>query len=123
MGSHLGNLELCRALSSRHPDIKINALVFTEHAERFNAVLKAINPDSDLNLIQVNELGADTAIMLQQKVEQGEWVVIVGDLTSVTKEQRVVWADFLGKLAPFPQGPFILVSSAQSTRLYTLWLA
>ncbi|WP_318477261.1 glycosyltransferase family 2 protein [Photobacterium leiognathi] len=120
LGSHLGNLELCRALSSRHPDIKINALVFTEHAERFNAVLKAINPDSDLNLIQVNELGADTAIMLQQKVEQGEWVVIVGDRTSVTKEQRVVWADFLGKPAPFPQGPFIL-ASVLKVPVYTLF--
>ncbi|WP_305418443.1 glycosyltransferase family 2 protein [Photobacterium leiognathi] len=120
LGSHLGNLELCRALSSRHPNIKINALVFTEHAERFNAVLKAINPDSDLNLIQVNELGADTAIMLQQKVEQGEWVVIVGDRTSVTKEQRVVWADFLGKPAPFPQGPFIL-ASVLKVPVYTLF--
>ncbi|WP_305816783.1 glycosyltransferase family 2 protein [Photobacterium leiognathi] len=120
LGSHLGNLELCRALSSRHPDIKINALVFTEHAERFNAVLKAINPDSDLNLIQVNKLGADTAIMLQQKVEQGEWVVIVGDRTSVTKEQRVVWADFLGKPAPFPQGPFIL-ASVLKVPVYTLF--
>lgn len=120
LGSHLGNLELCRALSSRHPDIKINALVFTEHAERFNAVLKAINPGSDLNLIQVNELGADTAIMLQQKVEQGEWVVIVGDRTSVTKEQRVVWADFLGKPAPFPQGPFIL-ASVLKVPVYTLF--
>ncbi|WP_318489587.1 glycosyltransferase family 2 protein [Photobacterium leiognathi] len=120
LGSHLGNLELCRALSSRHPDIKINALVFTEHAERFNAVLKAINPNSDLNLIQVNELGADTAIMLQQKVEQGEWVVIVGDRTSVTKEQRVVWADFLGKPAPFPQGPFIL-ASVLKVPVYTLF--
>ncbi|PSW65163.1 acyltransferase [Photobacterium leiognathi subsp. mandapamensis] len=120
LGSHLGNLELCRALSSRHPDIKINALVFTEHAERFNAVLKAINPDSDLNLIQVNELGADTAIMLQQKVEQGEWVVIVGDRTSVTNEQRVVWADFLGKPAPFPQGPFIL-ASVLKVPVYTLF--
>ncbi|WP_318402550.1 glycosyltransferase family 2 protein [Photobacterium leiognathi] len=120
LGSHLGNLELCRALSSRHPDIKLNALVFTEHAERFNAVLKAINPDSDLNLIQVNELGADTAIMLQQKVEQGEWVVIVGDRTSVTKEQRVVWADFLGKPAPFPQGPFIL-ASVLKVPVYTLF--
>ncbi|WP_305814750.1 glycosyltransferase family 2 protein [Photobacterium leiognathi] len=120
LGSHLGNLELCRALSSRHPDIKINALVFTEHAERFNAVLKAINPDSDLNLIQVNELGADTAIMLQQKVEQGEWVVIVGDRTSVTREQRVVWADFLGKPAPFPQGPFIL-ASVLKVPVYTLF--
>ncbi|MGR6833565.1 glycosyltransferase family 2 protein [Aliivibrio wodanis] len=110
LGSHLGNLELCRALSRRHKDLKINALVFTEHAERFNAVMKAVNPQSDINLIQVSKMGPDTAILLQQKIDAGEWIVIVGDRTSVTKEDRVIWADFLGKPAPFPQGPFMLAS-------------
>ncbi|MBW3696323.1 glycosyltransferase family 2 protein [Vibrio sp. T187] len=110
LGSHLGNIELCRALSRRHSHIKINALVFTEHAERFNTVMKAVNPKSELNLIQVNKMGPDTAILLQQKLEQGEWIVIVGDRTSTSKESRSVWADFLGKSAPFPQGPFMLAS-------------
>lgn len=110
LGSHLGNIELCRALSDHHTHIKMNALVFTEHAERFNAVMKAVNPKSDLNLIQVSKIGPDTAIMLQQMIERGEWVVIVGDRTSTSVENRVVWADFLGQSAPFPQGPFMLAS-------------
>ncbi|MFA0159110.1 glycosyltransferase [Vibrio sp. 10N.261.46.A3] len=110
LGSHLGNIELCRALGRRHSNIKINALVFTEHAERFNSVMKAVNPQSDLNLIQVTSMGPDTAILLQQKLEQGEWIVIVGDRTSTSKESRSVWAEFLGKEAPFPQGPFMLAS-------------
>ncbi|MEZ9566721.1 glycosyltransferase [Vibrio artabrorum] len=110
LGSHLGNIELCRALGRRHSNIKINALVFTEHAERFNSVMKAVNPQSDLNLIQVTSMGPDTAILLQQKLEQGEWIVIVGDRTSTSKESRSVWAEFLGKQAPFPQGPFMLAS-------------
>ncbi|NOI79870.1 glycosyltransferase family 2 protein [Vibrio tubiashii] len=110
LGSHLGNIELCRALGRRHSHVKINALVFTEHAERFNTVMKAVNPSSELNLIQVSSMGPDTAILLQQKIEQGEWVVIVGDRTSTSKESRSVWAEFLGKPAPFPQGPFMLAS-------------
>ncbi|MEZ8109401.1 glycosyltransferase [Vibrio splendidus] len=110
LGSHLGNIELCRALGRRHSNIKINALVFTEHAERFNSVMKAVNPQSDLNLIQVTSMGPDTAILLQQKLEQGEWIVIVGDRTSTSKESRSVWAEFLGKEAPFSQGPFMLAS-------------
>ncbi|PJC85796.1 acyltransferase [Vibrio sp. HA2012] len=109
-GSHYGNLELCRALSREHSDLKINALVFTEHAEQFNSVMQAVNPDSGLNLIQLKDVGPETAILLQQKLEQGEWIVIVGDRTSVTKEQRVVWANFLGEKAPFPQGPFMLAA-------------
>ncbi|MGY3869480.1 glycosyltransferase family 2 protein [Aeromonas crassostreae] len=110
LGSHLGDLELCRALGTRLGQVRINALVFTRHAARFNALLSQINPGSGLNLIQVQEMGADTAILLKEKVEAGEWVVIVGDRTSVTREKRVVWADFLGAPAPFPLGPFALAS-------------
>lgn len=120
IGSHLGNLELCRALSQRHKNIKINALVFTKHAARFNKILKTINPNSTLNLIHVNQLGADTAIILQQKIERGEWVVIVGDRTSVANESRVSWANFLGQTAPFPQGPFIL-AAVLKTPVYLLF--
>ncbi|KKD61133.1 acyltransferase [Grimontia sp. AD028] len=110
IGSHLGNIELCRALSRRHSGVKINALVFTEHAEQFNSVMDEVNTDASVNLMSVSNLGPETAIMLQQKIDDGEWVVIVGDRTSVTRERRVVMADFLGKPAPFPQGPFVLAS-------------
>lgn len=110
LGSHLGNLELCRALSARHHDLKINALVFTEHAQKFNAVLRAINPKSELNMIQVSHVGPETAMLLDDKINNGEWIVIVGDRTSTSKENRVLWADFLGQPAPFPQGPFLLAS-------------
>ncbi|MGF1762198.1 glycosyltransferase family 2 protein [Aliivibrio kagoshimensis] len=120
LGSHLGNLELCRALSRRHRGLMINALVFTDHALKFNSVMKAVNPDSELNIIQVSNIGPETAILLQQKIEKGEWIVIVGDRTSVTKEQRVVWSDFLGKPAPFPQGPFLLASILKEP-VYTLF--
>ncbi|GLS83169.1 glycosyltransferase family 2 protein [Paraferrimonas haliotis] len=108
LASHLGNIELCRALSGKYTELTINALVFTEHAETFNSVMKQVNPNSNLNLIQVTELGPDTAILLEQKLSQGEWVVIVGDRTSVTQHKRVVWQSFLGTPAPFPQGPFML---------------
>ncbi|WP_261817672.1 glycosyltransferase family 2 protein [Vibrio gallicus] len=110
LGSHLGNLELCRALSQNYKQVKINALVFTQHAEQFNSVMKTVNPNSELNLIQVSSMGPDTAILLQQKIEQGEWVVIVGDRTSTTKESRSIYANFLSKPAPFPQGPFMLAA-------------
>ena len=85
-------------------------MVFTHHAVEFNKLLKSINPDVGINLIQVTDLGPDMAIMLKDKVEQGEIVVIVGDRTSTTTAGRVVEADFLGKPAPFSQGPFILAA-------------
>lgn len=108
--SHLGNLELCRAISIHQKKVKVNVMVLTSHAENFNKVLQQLNPQSSLNLIQVNELDPSTAMLLQQKVEQGELVVIAADRTSSNSQGRVVNLPFLGKSAPFPQGPFILAS-------------
>ncbi|MGL6121783.1 MAG: glycosyltransferase family 2 protein [Shewanella sp.] len=106
--SHLGNLELCRAISIHQRKVKVNVMVLTNHAENFNRVLKQLNPDSTLNLIQVTELNPATSMLLQQKIEDGELVVIAGDRTSSHTQGRVMYAPFMGQDAAFPQGPFIL---------------
>lgn len=116
IGSHLGDLEVCRALGELSHNLTINALVFTQHAERFNKVMQEINPRSNVNMIQVSNWGPEVAIMLKQKLDAGEWVAIVGDRTPVSShhrngEQRIVWADFLGKPAPFATGPFALAAA------------
>ncbi|AOE50978.1 glycosyltransferase family 2 protein [Kangiella sediminilitoris] len=108
IGSHLGNLELCRAIGESDSKLTINALVFTKHALKFQAALDKFNPKASVNLIQVDTMGADTAIKLREKVDAGEIVIIVGDRTSVTQFGRVNYAPFLGEPAPFSQGPFIL---------------
>lgn len=110
IGSHLGNLEVCRALSQRHQHCVINVLVFTHHAVEFNRMLNKINPKMSVNLIQVTQMGAELAILLKEKIDQGEFIVIVGDRTSTSTVGRVVYADFLGHSAPFSQGPFILAA-------------
>lgn len=102
--SHLGNLELCRAISIHKTKVKVNVMVLTKNAENFNKVLKQLNPDSSLNLLQVNELDPSTAMVLSQKIAQGELVVIAADRTSSSSLGRVQYLPFLGKKAPFPQG-------------------
>lgn len=110
ISSHLGNTEVCRALvRSRYPT-RINVLVFTRHAPAFNKVLKQADQQVELNLIQVDTFTPDLIIMLKQRVEKGEFVVIVGDRISVTTPERVVWTEFIGKPAPFAIGPWILAS-------------
>ncbi len=114
--SHLGNVEICRALGQMKTAAIINAIVFTEHAQKFNQILNSINPQSNINLIEVASISPETIISLKEKIDQGEWVAIVGDRTPANRysreeRQRVIWSDFLGKKAPFPQGPFILAST------------
>jgi len=113
IGSHLGNLEICRALSNDNTRACFNVLVFTEHAQKFNDFINSLHGDVNVNLIEVTSMGPDLAIMLQDKIDQGEYVVIAGDRTSTTVAGRVIYSDFLGTQAPFSQGPFILAGVLQ----------
>ncbi|WNN45989.1 glycosyltransferase [Winslowiella toletana] len=115
LASHLGDIEACRAMAQQVSGLVINALVFTDNAPRFRQVQEEIAPLSGVNLIPVSEIGPETAIMLQEKLDAGEWVAIVGDRTAINRQRggsrRVVWSEFLGRPAPFPQGPFILAAA------------
>jgi predicted LPLAT superfamily acyltransferase len=110
---HLGNLELCRVMSKRQPGLKLTVLLHTKHATRFNQLLAQINPDSQLNIIQVTELTPAIAALLQDKIDQGEFVAIAGDRIPVAPQPRVARARFLGALAPFPVGPYVMANLFQ----------
>lgn len=110
LGAHFGNIEMMRALAHLNGIARVNAIVYTDHARRFNAAMASANPGFEVNLLQISELGPDTAIMLRDKIDRGELLVIVGDRTPPAESGRVVSADFLGAPALFPQGPFILAA-------------
>ena len=111
--SHLGNLELSRVLSQRMAGFKMTVLTHTKHAEKFNRLLARLNPESQLNLMQVTELSPATAILFAEKIAQGEFIAIAGDRIPVSHSPRVALANFLGAPAPFPVGPYILASLFQ----------
>jgi predicted LPLAT superfamily acyltransferase len=108
--SHLGNSEVCRALVRSRFPVRISALVFTQHAEAFNQVLRSTDKNVSMDLIQVEGFNAELAIRLKERVDNGEFVVIVGDRVSATVPERSEMADFLGKPAPFAVGPWVLAS-------------
>ena len=46
--------------------------------------------------------------MMQQRIERGELLVIVGDRTPARESGRTTQVPFLGANAPFAQGPYVL---------------
>lgn len=106
--SHFGNIELLRAIKAEHVQ-KINVLVYQKHASKFNQFLQKISDKANINLISVDELGVETAIFLEQKLAQGEWVLIAADRVPI-HSNRVLSIDFLGENALWPQGAWILAS-------------
>lgn len=110
IGSHLGNIELSRALAEEGDGIKMNILVFSEHAKKFKTLLEKVNSSVNHNLISISDLSPETAILLKEKVDKGELILITGDRTPINSKGRVNYVKFLGEEAPFSQGPFFLAS-------------
>ncbi len=106
--SHFGNMELVRAIASRDRDFRVNVLLHQKNAARFGRVLRKFAPESQVDLIEVTDIGPDTAIMLRERVDRGEWVVIAADRIAIGARDKTVLTPFLGEDAQFPQGPFIL---------------
>lgn len=106
---HIGCMELCRISAERHRGIRLNVLVHTRHAERFNRILQQLHPDSDVRFIQVTDVNPATAMLLADKVAQGEFIAIAGDRVPV-RQSMAVPAAFLGHEAQWPVGPYVLAA-------------
>jgi predicted LPLAT superfamily acyltransferase len=120
LGSHLGNLEVCRVIADSDKAIRTNVLVHTKHAEKFNRLLNRNGNNPSLNLIQVTDITAATAQLLYDKICAGELVIMAADRTPVANSRRVSRVDFFGAKAEFPQGPFIL-GALLKCPVYTLF--
>ncbi|MDD5633464.1 MAG: lipid A biosynthesis acyltransferase, partial [Methylococcales bacterium] len=119
LSGHVGNLEICQAIANLRGHIHLNILIHTKHAEKFNRLLGGSGGSATIQLIEVTELNPGIAIELQNKIERGEFLVLVGDRIPV-KGSRTVRTKFLGRDAEFPQGPYLLASLLRCP-VYTLF--
>jgi predicted LPLAT superfamily acyltransferase len=109
--AHMGCLEMCQASAEATPGMKLTVLVHTVHAEQFNRMLERLSPGRDIALLQVTEISPATAVMLAERVERGEFVAIAGDRVPIMAGRAsAVQVPFLGHLAPFPTGAYMLAS-------------
>lgn len=120
--SHVGNIEICRALVAHNRGFVLNILVHSRHAEKFNRALRQAGA-SDIRLIQVVDLDLPLMMQLRQRLDDGEWLAIAADRTPVRGE-KIVEVDFLGHMAPLPQGPWLLAGllGAPVNLIWCCWL-
>lgn len=111
--AHLGNIEVARAIARFSPNAKINAVLFDKNAKKITRFLESINSASKMSIIPAESMSMLLAMQLQEKVEQGEFIVLMTDRTSVNATDRYINAKFLGKQAKFPEGPFVLAGMLQ----------
>src|SRR5262245_42312832 len=81
--SHLGNIELLRALAKLHRGTRLAVLAHTKHTPRFAELLARVQPHNEVDLIQVSEVGPGTAVDLAERVRAGQVIVIAADRVPV----------------------------------------
>ncbi len=106
--SHLGNADLSRVAMGGRLARGMTVLMHTHHAAQYNRLLDRLHGDPLNRTLQVTELGPETAIDLQQRVERGEWLAMAADRTPVGGRGRVARVPFLGAPAAFALGPWVL---------------
>jgi len=113
--SHLGNTEMLRGLlnlgrTGLSRKIPVTAIMDVKVTAHFSRMLRELNPQSAMDIITADEVNMHTAILLEEKLEAGEMVVIAGDRTSADKNSKNFMLPFLGKEAPFSSGVFYMAA-------------
>jgi predicted LPLAT superfamily acyltransferase len=111
IGSHFGNLEFCRGFMHRYKDKSINVLLHDKHSQNYTNIMAQLNPDSRLNVYQVDEFNINTILSFKEKIDAGEWLFIAGDRIPLTGVERTVTVDFFNKKAALPIGPYLLAKA------------
>lgn len=109
VGAHLGSFDVLRVIS-RDAGVRVNVLMFTANAERINNLFRTLDPGSDVRLIPIDPTSVDSAFVLRRCLERDEFVAVLSDRVYPGGRSRVASANFLGRPALFPQGPFLLAA-------------
>lgn len=111
ISAHVGNSDIVRAIASHQQKRRINVVLHTKNARRYNDIIQRFAPKSQVALIEASEFGPATAMELAAAVERGEWIVIMADRHPIGSTGRTIEVDFLGAEASLPQGPFLLAAA------------
>ena len=106
--THLGNFEVCSALSQSRQEFKLTVLQHTKHAEKFNFLLNKYKIKSIMEMLEVTDIGPQTAMKLSERIGRGEFVAIAADRLPVNNPEASVTCNFFNQPADFPSGPYVL---------------
>ncbi|MDJ0846893.1 MAG: lipid A biosynthesis acyltransferase [Myxococcota bacterium] len=107
VGAHLGNFEVLRVIA-RDVGIRVNVLMFSGNAQKINETMRTLDPGADLHVIELDPGSVRSVFEIRRLAERGEFIAVLADRLPPGGRARVSMASFLGRPAPFPQGPFLL---------------
>jgi len=119
--AHVGATEIVRAIASRHEERPISIVIHSAHAVGYNRLIQRFSGQGKISLIEAADFGVAAAMAVSAAIERGEWVVMMGDRLPVSGGLgRSIPINFLGGIAHFPQGPFVMAAALRCP-VYTLF--
>lgn len=108
VGAHVGSFEAAR-LVGHAQDFPIHVLVHTRNARRINEFIATVAPHATLHVIEIDPSDRSYIFRVQEVIERGEFVAILGDRVGLNDKAARV--EFLGSPAAFPTGVWALASA------------
>jgi predicted LPLAT superfamily acyltransferase len=107
IGAHVGCWE---AGSSFFGDYarKMNIVLYDGEAARIKEALESLPTEAEFKVITVGGDGLGSVLQIKNALDRGEYVCFQGD--RYVDEGGTVVADFMGRKARFPRGPFVVAS-------------
>jgi predicted LPLAT superfamily acyltransferase len=107
VGAHLGSFDMLRLISSQY-GLRVNVLMFTEHAERLNAFFESLGGASRVRVIPIDPSSVQSVFEVRACLARGEFVGILADRVHPGGRERPIATHFAGRRAAFPLSPFLL---------------
>ena len=108
-GSHLGSFEALRVLAEFRRDVQVRVVLDVEQNPTITTILNTLNPELARSIINARQDGTVTALAIKEALDQTALVTLLVD--RARPGNQVATADFLGRPAPFPTGPWQLAAA------------
>lgn len=111
IGSHQGSFEALRAIGARRPDVPLRVVLDKQKTPAMTEMLEALAPEVGNRVIDASQDGTSITLAMAEAAAEGGMVALLADRGRSHEVLRK--ADFLGKPAPFPVGPWLVASALQ----------
>jgi len=114
VGAHFGSFDALRAAAWSERDQPITMMMYPENARKIQLVLEAINPDKAREIIPLGRI--DSMLEAGSRLDEGHLVGMLADRS--LGEDSMSRRPFLGRSAPFAEGPFRMAAVLRQRVLF-----
>lgn len=110
VGAHLGSFEVLRTAGHARGGLRVAMVMYPDNARKVNAALQAVAPAAQPAIIALGRM--DSMLAVRDWLDAGGLAGMLGDrvLHEASPHGKEVRLPFLGREAPFSDGPFRLAA-------------